>query len=90
MRRAAPRLSRGTGRDGARRSDIIPALIQNREMDAQTIDEDFRRATKDARSNWTQVKRSLDQLIKSTQQNKKIQAQVRFFKFFFKKYVGKK
>jgi hypothetical protein len=58
-------------------------LFLLREMDEQIIDEDFRRATKDARSNWTQVERSLDQLMKSTQSNKKIQAQVRIFVLVF-------
>ncbi|CBY37271.1 unnamed protein product [Oikopleura dioica] len=45
-------------------------------MDAKIIDEDFRRATKDARSNWTQVDRSLDKLMKSTKSNSQIQAQL--------------
>ena len=67
----------GAARQGsARRSHIIRAEFQHREMDACTIDEDFRRATRDARSNWAQVARSLENLKKSAKSNAKVQAQV--------------
>ena len=57
-------------------------------MDACTIDEDFRRATKDARSNWAQVARSLENLKKSAKSNAKVQAQVTDkFYFFFSYFI---
>ena len=76
MKRAAPHLLEEARQGSARQSHIIKTELQHREMDALTVDEDFRRATKDARSNWEQVQRSLDHLKKSAKSNAKLQAQV--------------
>ena len=76
MKRAAPHLLGEARQGSARRSHIIQAALLNREMNLQTVNEDFRRATREARSNWEQVGRSLDHLKKSAKSNAKLQAQV--------------
>jgi len=70
------------GETKPRRRHIIQAYFSTEKMDANIIAEDFRRATKDARSNWIQVERSLDQIMKSAKSNTQIQAQVIYFTIY--------